>query len=168
MKATVVTIQWIGASIIFKIFAFPFIIVASLVYCLFATIDVILGYYKNEVVNRTSARLSKGITTRVVKLILLSWLATLIYHGISLSPVENMRITAIWFIPVVILIAWNLSEVKSISENLAEMGAKDPIILWIPRFIEKVFKLWSDIIGKGLDSFAKYIASKIEDKGNNP
>lgn len=164
--ASIVTLQRLGASIIFKFFGLSFVIVFSISYLVLAILDVATGYFKNEKKQRTSARLSLGITTRTIKFILLLTVTAVVAHIITLFEDGSNWSMLVWFVPIVIAVSWNLSELKSISENLIDMGVHDPITKSIPWFVDRVMALWSDIIGNAIDKISKKISEKIEDKGS--
>lgn len=164
MKSTIRLFQLLWASIVFEFFWLSFMIVLTITYFLFAIIDVITWYYKNEVANRTSARLSNGITTRAIKMIIVLILYIIVSNWLTLTPDWSMYEMWIWAIPIAIIFAWNLSELKSLAENLKEMWANDPIITGIPGIIDKVFRLWDELLWNLLDKIAKNLSDRIEKK----
>lgn len=163
MKITPIMMQVLWAGLLFQFFGLQLFLLLMCSFIILAIIDVFTGYYKNKKSDRTSAKLSLWITVRLIKLILLSIFFVIIWHGITM--IDNITIKHIvWIIPMIIAIWRNLSELKSIAENLVMMWVRDEILSGIPWFIDKVFGLWSDIISKGLNYVAKYIWDKIEKK----
>ena len=163
MKITPIVVQVLWAGILFEFFGLHLFLLLMCSFVILAIIDVFTGYYKNKKSDRTSAKLSLWITVRLIKLSLLSILFILVGHGTTM--IDSMFIKhIIGIMPMMIAIWRNLSELKSIAENLVLMWVRDEILIWIPWFIDKIFWLWSDIISKGLGYVAKYLWDKIEKK----
>jgi len=125
--------------ITFQIYWVQLLILLTMTYFLFAWIDILTGYYKNEKSERTSRKLWAWIAKRWIYLIIFLALTSLVWNIAAVTPDEHRFEICLSVIPICMISGFTLTELKSIIENI--WWTKDPVPMAIIHLIDAVFEL---------------------------
>lgn len=173
MKPIIRALSFLWVSIAFEFRGLALFLLLAFSYAVLAIVDIYTWYFKNEKHLRLSRKLNLGITTRWIKLFfgvgfffVMAHLSAMIPDGMLVPYVSIPVDAVVAAVPIFLFIGWILAEIKSIFENLEQMGETDPITRNIPSRIGMTFEfvawLLTTVIGKLKDLGVTWLSDKFD------